>query len=350
MGAGALALARVLPARAAPVPSLVAAARIGGTDGGAVWHGGLESFALPARGHQPVRLNANDIVIAGRRPGIFAAIVAARDVTRPARVLRPMKDCVFCGHAAASPGGRMLVTGEFETETTRAAIAVRDPDTGEVRARWAPGGIEPHDLLFTADGSRLIVAIGGLVHDGGVRGPAYNPGGVDSAIVEMDAASGRMLARHALAPLFASLSLRHMAPAPDGTIAFAMQDQDLSVPRPLVGLLRAGEITVMPLPEDEPNLFRGYIGSVAVDTGGAFVAATSPRGGALGLWSIATARYLGALKIADVCGLAAGAEAGVFWATSGMGDVIRLRASHAGPVIDARWRAGAQFDNHLLRV
>jgi hypothetical protein len=352
-GATAAACATLLPqaASASNMSQLFSAARIGGADRGAAWNGAIESFALPARGHEPIRLNTNDIVIVGRRPGAYAAIADTRDVARPARILAPTKDCVFAGHAAVSPQGRTLVTSEFEIATTRAVIAVRDPATGAVRARWEAGGIEPHDLLFTTDSSRLVVAVGALVHDGGVRGPAYNEGGIDSAIVEMDAATGRVLGRHKLAREFASLSLRHMALAPDGkTIAFAMQDQDLSTPRPLVGILHDRDITLMPLPDDEPNLFRGYIGSVAIDASGSFVAATSPRGGALGLWSLADACYLGALKITDVCGLATDAAPGVFWATSGMGEVIRVRATNTGPIIDARWRAKAQFDNHLLRI
>jgi len=330
----------------------MAAARVGGVDGGAAWcSDAFDAFALPARGHALARLGG-DVIIAGRRPGAYAAIVDPSDVKRPARILAPQKDCVFAGHAAAARDGKFFVTSEFESATTKGALVVRDVATGAPRTRWDPSGIEPHDLLFAKGGARLVVAIGGLIRDGGVRGPAFNPGGINSAIVEIDAASGRALARHKLAPDLGSLSLRHMAVAPDGeTIAFGMQDQDLSTARPLVGVLRVGRgIELLPLPTNDANAFRGYIGSLAIDAGGRFIAATSPRGGMLGLWSLANGRWLGGLAIPDVCGLAADKDAGVFWATSGEGQILKLRASDAGPIIAMRWHVEAQFDNHLLRL
>ena len=143
-----------------------------------------------------------------------------------------------------------------------------------------------------------------------------------------------------------------MALAPDGeTIAFGMQDQDRSRLRPLVGLLRVGRgIELLPLPADDEGALRFYIGSVAIDVSGSFVAATSPKGGTIGLWSLGAGRWLGGVKLADVCGLAADKEAGCFWATSGFGDIVRLRAQPDGLATEARWRSDASFDNHLLRI
>jgi uncharacterized protein len=146
--------------------------------------------------------------------------------------------------------------------------------------------------------------------------------------------------------------LRHLALAPDGeTIAFGVQDQDLTELRPVMGILHAGHgIELLPLPADEPNAFRGYIGSVAIDAGGRFLAATSPRGGVAGLWSLGHGRWIANLHIPDVCGLAADARAGIFWATSGVGDVLRLKASEHGLTADARFHARAAFDNHAIRI
>ena len=39
-------------------------------------------------------------------------------------------------------------------------LTVRDTSTGAELARWRPGGIEPHELVFAGD--RLIVALGGI--------------------------------------------------------------------------------------------------------------------------------------------------------------------------------------------
>jgi hypothetical protein len=196
------------------------------------------------------------------------------------------------------------------------------------------------------------VAVGGIARAADVKGPAINAGNIESAIVELDPASGAVLKRHVLPPSMKSLSLRHMALAPDGeTIAFGMQDQDRSTLRPLLGLLRAGHGIELPsMPEDDEGVLRSYIGSVAIDASGSYVAATSPKGGIAGLWRLSDGRWLGGFKCQDICGLAADKAAGSFWVTSGLGDVVKLRAGDAGFAVDAQWRAPAAFDNHLLRL
>jgi hypothetical protein len=142
-----------------------------------------------------------------------------------------------------------------------------------------------------------------------------------------------------------------MALAPDGeTVAFGMQDQDRSTARPVMGLLRLGRgIDLLPLPFENEGALRSYIGSVAIDASGRYLAATSPKGGLAGLWSLADGRWLGGFKLADVCGLAADAAPECFWATSGHGDVVQLNAGDNGLALAAHWTAPAAFDNHLLR-
>jgi hypothetical protein len=94
--------------------------------------------------------------------------------------------------------------------------------------------------------------------------------------------------------------------------------------------------------------FRGYIGSVALDRSGAYVAAASPRGGVLGLWKAASGAWLGGLAILDVCGVAAGEDG--FWASSGLGTIAKIAADGTGPRIAAQWHVDAGLDNHLLAV
>jgi uncharacterized protein len=320
-------------------PRLVSAAKLGARDGAAVWsESGLVPFALPMRGHAPVRLADGRVLVMGRRPGLTASMFDPRDPQ--ALTSFTAGDSRFAGHAAVSPDGATLVTSEFDAASFAAALVTRDPATGAERARWRPGGIEPHELVFARE--RLIVAIGGLIKDGGVAGPALNPGGIESAVVEIDPISGRVLARHKLKD--PSLSLRHLGHHGD-TVVVAAQDQDLSQTRPLLASVgKALEPFEWPDPRDCD--FRGYIGSVAIDTSGAYVAAASPRGGVLGLWSASSGKWLGGLPIADVCGVAAGDKG--FWASSGMGEIVKIAASDKGPVAETRWHVDAGFDNHLL--
>lgn len=326
-----------LPARGSESAPRLMSAVHGPQDGGALWRpDALESFVLPGRGHAMAHLPDGKVLLMGRRPGGFAAMVEG---SRVASLFAPSEGCRFSGHAAAC--GAELVTAEFD-ERIEAVLVVRDAANGAELARWRPGGIEPHELLFA--GGRLVVALGGLVKDGGISGPAVDPATVRSEVLELDSESGAVRARHRLKE--ASLSLRHLA-ASDEVIAVAAQDQDLSIVRPLVGLLRPGkEIEMLPTPDPKDFDFRGYMGSVAIN--GDFVASASPRGGLAGFWSISKMSFHGALAIADVCGLCADKTSGMFWASSGLGEVLKIDA--AALSIAQRWQTKAGFDNHLLMV
>ncbi len=344
-GASALCLTAGVSQALPDMPRLVSAAHIGARDGGALWRAGnLTPLDLPARGHAPVRLPDGRVLMMGRRPGLFAAIVDPRDPSAPPRTFAPSGESRFAGHACVSPDGTMLVTSEFDSSTFEGALVSRDPKTGAARARWPLGGIEPHEIVFARDGSRVIAALGGSIRDGGVAGPAFNPDGVDSAVLELDPSSGRVLTRHKLSQ--ASLSLRHLA-ADGKTIVVAAQDQDISLTRPLLAML-GQELRPLAWPDPRVCDFRGYVGSVAIDRSGGFIAAASPRGGVLGLWSAADGRWLGGLAIPDVCGIAAGADG--FWVSSGLGQIAKIAASVSGPSIEVRWHADAGFDNHLLAL
>ena len=349
---GSLALSQ-RGARAAsqwPGVSLFTAARVDGVDGGALLcDEGVCGFALPARAHAPVLMrDAAAVILVGRRPGTFAAVLDLDSPDAPARVFHPISGHRFVGHAAVN--GEALFTAEMDELTGEGAVVFRDARSFAPRARF-DAGVEPHDVLFARGGEVLVVAIGGIARAADVKGPAINAGRIESAILELDPRSGAVLKRHALPADMSSLSLRHMALAPDGeTIAFGMQDQDRSVTRPLLGLLRLGRgIDLLPLPADDEGALRSYIGSVAIDSSGRYVAATSPKGGVAGLWALSDGRWLGGFKLADVCGLAADAAPASFWATSGHGDVVQLSAGDEGLAAAAHWRAGASFDNHLLR-
>ncbi len=337
------------PVKEAPssLARFVTAARIGGVDRGAVLQAeGISDFALPGRAHASLALPGGRIMLVGRRPGMFAAI--AEDVSGGAvQFVRPFDSHRFAGHAAL---GAHLVTAELHEETSEGLAVLRDAHSGAIRGSWQLDGIEPHEMIFADGGARLVIALGGIAKSATIKGPPINAGHIESAVVELDAASGRVLHRHVLPMEYASLSLRHMALAPDGkTIAVGIQDQDRSALRPLVALLRVGRgLELLPAPEG--GVMRFYIGSIAIDAGGDYIAATSPKGGCLALWSLSRGTALGHVAIEDVCGLTAAAEPGVFCATSGLGEVVRVQADENGPSIVARWHAGANFDNHLLRI
>lgn len=332
--------------------TLLTAARIGGADGGAIIDGeGVARFTLPARGHGVSRLSEREILVVGRRPGTYAAIVDSFAPERAPRLIAPIGGHRFAGHAVLSPDRRALATSEIEAETGLGVVVLRDPLTGAPSGSF-PVGIEPHDLLFANGGERLVVAVGGIARAAEVKGPAMNLGRIESAIVELDPRSGATLMRHVLGAGLQSLSLRHLALAPDGeTVAFGMQDQDRSQLRPLMGILRVGHgVELLPLPVDDEASLRFYIGSVAIDASGRFLAATSPKGGMTGLWRLSDGKPLSGFKLADVCGLAPSHARSSFFASSGLGDIVMLDASEEGFAERAHWRSAAAFDNHLLKI
>jgi len=349
LAGGAYALGRgKLLAKSRESVTLMSAARFGDEDRGTLLDGeGLSSFALPARGHGMVKLAGGKIMLVGRRPATFAAILDAQSPEK-ASIVPPVAGHRFAGHAAVNSAG-LLATSEIDAETGDGIVVLRDP-SGTPLESFAVG-IEPHDLLFAGD-ERLVVAVGGIARAAEIKGPPINAGNIESAVVELDARSGRVLKRHVLGRGSRSLSLRHMALAPDGeTVAVGIQDQDRSQARPVMALLRLGRgLELLPLPAGDEGAFRSYVGSVAIDRAGRYIAATSPKGGMVGLWRLSDGRCLEGFRLADVCGLAATDEPGTFWATSGYGDVVRLRADESGFTAIAQWRAEAAFDNHLLRV
>jgi hypothetical protein len=334
-----------------PGAAFVSAARIDGVDSGAlIVDESVSRIDLPARAHQPVLMRDHGAaLLVGRRPGAFAAVVDLEAPEAPPRLFHPIDSHRFAGHAAI--GGDALFTTEIDAETGEGTAVLRDARTFGPRERFAVG-IEPHDVLFARDGEVLVVAIGGIARAADVKGPALNAGRIESAILELDPRTGAVLKRHTLPEDMSTLSLRHMALAPDGeTVAFGMQDQDRSVTRPVMGLLRVGRgIDLLPLPSGDQGTLRSYIGSVVIDASGHYVAATSPKGGVTGLWSLADGRWLGGFSLTDVCGLAADAAPGTFWATSGHGDVVQLRAGDSGLASAMQWQAAVAFDNHLLRA
>ena len=152
----------------ASAPKLLSAGKLGAKDVGVVWSAeGLTTFALPARGHAPSRLADGRLLVTGRRPGPYSTIFDPHD---PGAVssYKAADGYRFAGHAAVSPDGA-LVSGELGETGFEALLVSRDPRTGAERARWTPGGIEPHELVFADGGARLLVALGGLAQDGGVK-------------------------------------------------------------------------------------------------------------------------------------------------------------------------------------
>lgn len=292
-------------------------------------------------------------VAVGRRPG-HVALVYDRTHGGQVAEFAPGAGRVFSGHGRFSPDGARFLTNEIErpaqsggTRTMgRGTVAVRAVAGGfEIVDEWRTGGDGPHDLM--RNGPHLVVANGGIEPN---TPEARDAEATGSTITLLDPDTGAARGEGQLPADLASLSLRHLARDEAGTIMVAAQDllKD-GVSRPLLFAIGAeGALTPFEAPEAELLALRGYVGSVAFDASGAFIACSSPRGGRIAIWR-RDGRYMGAVPLVDGCGLAGTAQAGRFLATSGYGEVILIAVDESVGIIDRR-TGGPRFDNHMVRA
>lgn len=305
--------------------------------------GSLFRIPLPARGHaacaHPLRAEA---VGFARRPGTFALVIDCTD-GNVAHRLSPPDGNQFNGHGAFSADGSVLMTSEVVAETSEGRVGLWDTEGYRRIGEWATGGIGPHDMKLLADG-RLAIANGGIVTDPKDRAK-LNIGHMrpNLTVLATDGTANEVME---LAPDLWPNSIRHLALAADGTLAFAMQwEGDPEEAVPLLGLWRPGSAPVLcDARPEEATLMKGYAGSVAYNGDQTRVGITSPKGGAVMIFD-AGGLPVATHRRADLCGLASSGGAG-FTATDGQGAV--WSCTDAGLELAARHET--KWDNHLIRI
>ncbi len=327
-------------------PAFLAAAR---DSAGGCWLHGLgdtgESrfrLPLPARGHaaaaHPERAEA---VAFARRPGHFAMVIDCVNGSTRA-VLDPPEDRMFNGHGVFSADGRILFTSEVVGTTGDGRLGLWDAARGYARlGEVATGGLGPHDVKRLADGT-LVVANGGLRTDPDDRTNLN----VDTMAPNLSYLSpdGVILEQARTDPEYRQNSIRHLALAADGTVAFAMQwEGDPSLAVPLLGLhRRGGGVRLCAPPEGDGLAMAGYAGSIAIDPGRA-IAVTSSHGGVVMLFGM-DGSWQATIRRLDVSGVAAGPDG--FVVTDGHGVISRCDVHGLRPLA----RASEAWDNHLVAI
>lgn len=348
LAAAALTLAPRLTWAAAGAPSFLAAAGL--PDGRFVLLGlgedGGERFRvdLPARGHaaaaHPTRPEA---VAFARRPGSYALVLDCLEGDVLTRLAAP-EGRAFQGHGAFSPDGATLFTTET-AEEGRGVLGLWDVRAGYARrGEISSGGDGPHEVLLMPGGAQLAVANGGIATDAASGRAPLNPFDMRPNLTLIDVGSGEIAQVLEVPEPLARNSLRHLAAAPDGTLAMALQWEGAEIEHPpLLALRRPGaaELEFRAAPEAMQREMRNYAGSVAMSHDGTRIAITSPRGGVLLVFE-RDGDGVELVQAADVCGVAW--SGGGFACTTGQGEFLAPGA--AGP---AR-HAGLSFDNHLIRV
>lgn len=270
-----------------------------------VWtpQGARWATALPDRAHQLLPLTvlrggqAPVALVVARRPGEYLA----RLDTRNGRLLHlhPMEpDRYLGGHAVQSPDGKFIFTTESDGDTGQGLIAQRHAGSLETIREFPSGGIGPHALMWEP-GGHLIVANGGILTLPETGRRKRNLPQMASNLTRLDSTSGRIGAQFALNDPY--LSLRHLALAPDGTLAVALQaehsDPALRQAAPALALLGSDGLHTVPWPLEgaAPDGWQGYAGDVCW-AGGTFWVSATHAGQVMG-WST-TGEWRGMLPLA----------------------------------------------------
>lgn len=333
---------------AAGGPDFLAAARMG--DGSFALIGlrrdGTDAFRipLPGRGHAAAAHPHRAIAVAfARRPGTFALVIDCAAGRTLARLQSP-SGRHFYGHGVFSGDGTRLFTTENDYEAARGVVGIWDTRDFTRIGEFSSSGTGPHDIARLPDDT-LVVANGGIeTHPDAGRAklniPTMRP---NLAYLSQ---TGAVRETVELSPDWHRDSIRHLALAADGTVAFGMQWQgDAGIAAPLVGLhRRGGAPRLMAIPDDVLRVLRGYVGSIAFDPAGKQVAITAPRGNRVVLFDARTSLMTAAYPSTDVGGISA--LAGTFVATGGTGAVQRLTKGRLAELAGYGWN----WDNHLVGI
>ncbi|MFP7570732.1 DUF1513 domain-containing protein [Marivita sp. S2033] len=299
---------------------------------------------LPARGHaaaaHPTRPEA---VAFARRPGTFAVVIDCTTGAQRATLTAPA-GWHFYGHGTFSQDGTLLYTTENHYDEGRGLIGVWDVAAGYTRvAEWSSGGVGPHDIKRLPGSDTLVIANGGIdTHPDSGRTklniPTMQPNltyVADGAITESVELPSHMHKN----------SIRHLAVAADGRVAFGMQWQGDGPVETLAGHHRVGqEVVLLTASSDRMRDMQGYVGSIAVSNDSRTIAITSPRGGIVQFYDPESTRITGSCSLPDVCGIAANGTG--FTLTSGAGELAHLKSADVLSSMSTTMR----WDNHLIVI
>lgn len=351
----AAALAPIPGWAAAGDPAWLAAAQDGaGYSLGGIGADGRVRFTLPlpGRGHaaaaHPHRAEA---VAFARRPGTWALVLDCSSGRAVASLASPLGRH-FYGHGAFSGDGRWLYTTENRYDTGEGRIGIWDAAHGYTRVGDLPsGGIGPHEIRRVPGAETLVVANGGLRTHPDQGRANLNLTTMRPNLSLIDPGAG-LVAQVESPPEWRQASIRHIALAPDGTVAAALQwEGEPTDSAPLMAIWRPGA-AALEFPEMPTTLclaLKGYAASVAIDGGGAHAAITGPKGGVVVLCDLASARMTDTWARGDVCGIAPALGPG-FVVSDGLGGLTRLIPGPGGPQAQPLADGGPAWDNHLVAL
>ena len=307
---------------------------------------------LPDRAHGiGLSPDGRRCAVVARRPGTFVALYRLPD----GRLLQRLENAAgrrFCGHAAFSPDGDTLFTTENDFDGQRGVIGVwRRQGNQLVRSgEWSSGGIGPHELLMHPNGT-LAVANGGILTHPDAGRDKLNLDSMRPNLSYLNSQTGELIDSFGVPDALHQLSIRHLSIGPDGQVASVLQFQGSELqPVPLLALHRPGQpaLELIGLPED-PQVHRNYLGSVAWDSEGRWLAMSAPRGSRIYFYDRQAGRWADPVTYTDGCGLYRDSLPATFLISSGAGGIASYCPEDGSwqPLPD-RYARQQRWDNHLV--
>lgn len=243
-----------------------------------------------------------------------------------------------------SQDGALLYTTENDYEAGEGRVGIWDVAAGYTRAGdFSSGGIGPHDIKRLPGTDTLVIANGGIdTHPDSGRVKLNIPTMAPNLSYIAD---GQIIEVATLAPEHHKNSIRHLAIASNGTVAFGMQWQGDTAEPPLAGLHSRGSKPRSLVASDaDLRAMQGYVGSIAFTADDTQVVVTSPRGGLVQRYGVQSAALKDSTSLIDASGVAP-ASTGVIVST-GTGQLVAVGGAEDG----IRHRSGLKWDNHLVRL
>ena len=284
-------------------------------------------------------------VFIARRPGTESYVIDLRD-GRLLQTVVSQPDRHFYGHAVVHASGEWLYATENDTrEPGRGVLGIYrfEGERLEHHCEVSTHGIGPHEVRWMPDGETLVIGNGGIRTEAESR-VEMNLDAMEPSLVLMKR-DGTLLSKECLSQQMNSI--RHLAIAPDGTIAACQQFMGSGgETAELLAIKRPGEALVpFPVADAQLRAMNNYTASVAIHAELRLVALTAPRANRFFVWDLDTGAVKLDASMPDCAGV--GAVKDGFVVTSGQGR-CRYYDCRATPLLAQPLELPSAFwDNHL---
>lgn len=282
-------------------------------------------------------------------PGLTGEKTIVLDVKTGQQIaqIKARKNRHFNGHGAFSPDGKWLYATENVIDTSAGVIGIYDAHTFEFSREISAHGLGPHGMRALPDGKTLVVASGGLKTDPKTGKFYSNLNNMHSAVIFIDIASGKLIARREI-PV-ARLSIRNIYFADNNQLLVTCQYWGKRDMPKVVGLIQdMGEIEMLDIDEDNLWLMRNYTGGTVIS--GNTAAVSCPRGNRLTFWDLQAKKFTGSVEITDVSGVQPMGDGQHFLASAETGKLYQIDAKNLSVTpLSPIWKQ-AKWTNHMVQV